>query len=268
MHLNKILEQIKRHQSPSEAIDKLSTALEKHEGSLLEKGFTILKSELAANMYEAINGPHFDEEHARYAVEGMENEDGTKGPHWTVEETTSVANQHVLEITGTFKKNTTYSLGTVVSVSKPYDEPVPPTQFPMPMQNRRKLVDLVISCDGEQRKLSVSEDKTMMTDSNIGLTIATEKSQIINMVRQSLEDCRIKKESLSKIDEEMRRCEDILKILNVNSDITTNVTKDFKELDELRAEVKELKQLLQNISTVRPEENNIDPPTEEKENEI
>ena len=50
MHLNKILEQIKRHQSPSEAIDKLSTALEKHEGSLLEKGFTILKSELAANM--------------------------------------------------------------------------------------------------------------------------------------------------------------------------------------------------------------------------
>lgn len=87
MHLNKILEQIKRHQSPTEAIDKLATALEKHEGSLLEKGFTILKSELAANMYEAINGPHFDEEHAHYAVEGMENEDGTKGPHWTVEET-------------------------------------------------------------------------------------------------------------------------------------------------------------------------------------
>lgn len=58
MHLNKILEQIKRHQSPTEAIDKLATALEKHEGSLLEKGFTILKSELAANMYEAINGPH------------------------------------------------------------------------------------------------------------------------------------------------------------------------------------------------------------------
>ena len=25
-----------------------------------------------------LNGPHFDEEHARYAVEGMENEDGTK----------------------------------------------------------------------------------------------------------------------------------------------------------------------------------------------
>lgn len=166
----------------------------------------------------------------------------------------------------TAKKNTTYSLGTVVSVSKPYDEPMPPTQFPMPMQNRRKLVDLVISCDGEQRKLSVSEDKTMMTDSSIGLTIATEKSQIVNMVRQSLDDCRIKKESLSKIDEEMRRCEDILKILNVNSDITTNVTKDFKELDDLKAEVKELKQLLQNVSAVRPEVIKNTPPnsTEDK----
>lgn len=93
MHLSKILEQIKRHPSPTQAIDKLGKSLEKHEGSLLERGFRILKSELCANVYEAINGPHFDEEHAKYAVENMENEDGTRGPHWTVEETTSVANQ-------------------------------------------------------------------------------------------------------------------------------------------------------------------------------
>lgn len=72
MHLNKILDQIKHHPSPTEAIDKLGKALEKHEGSLLEKGFQILKSELCANVYEAINGPHFDEEHARYAM--LENE--------------------------------------------------------------------------------------------------------------------------------------------------------------------------------------------------
>lgn len=55
MHLNKILEQIKRHQSPTEAIDKLATALEKHEGSLLEKGFTILKSELAAKGFNTLS---------------------------------------------------------------------------------------------------------------------------------------------------------------------------------------------------------------------
>lgn len=56
------------------------------------------------------------------------------------------------------------------------------------------------------------------------------------------------------------------KILNVNSDITTNVTKDFKELDDLKAEVKELKQLLQNVSAVRPEVIKNTPPnsTEDK----
>lgn len=74
MHLSRILDQIKRHPSPTEALTKLGKAMDKHEDNLLEKGFRILKSELCANVYEAINGPHFDEEHARYAVEGMENE--------------------------------------------------------------------------------------------------------------------------------------------------------------------------------------------------
>lgn len=132
----------------------------------------------------------------------------------------------------------------------------------------KAISDCCCTTDGEQRKLSVSEDKTMMTDSSIGLTIATEKSQIVNMVRQSLDDCRIKKESLSKIDEEMRRCEDILKILNINSDITTNVTKDFKELDDLKAEVKELKQLLQNVSAVRPEVIKNTPPNSAEDKKV
>jgi uncharacterized coiled-coil DUF342 family protein len=46
------------------------------------------------------------------------------------------------------------------------------------------------------------------------------------------------------------------------------VTKDFKELDELKAEVKELKQLLQNVTTVRPEVNEKVPQAEEKQIEI
>ena len=177
----------------------------------------------------------------------------------TFSQLTSGTKIHVLEITGTFKKNTTYSLGTVISVSKPYDEPLSPTQYQMPMQSRRKLVDLLISCDGEQKKLSVSEDKTIMTDSTIGLTIATDKTEIVNMVTRSLNEYKIKRNSLSKIDEEISRCESILNLLNTNSDITTNVTKDFREFDDLKAEVKELKQLLQNVSVVRPEINNTNP---------
>lgn len=84
----------------------------------------------------------------------------------------------------------------------------------------------------------------------------------------SANDCKVKKESVLKYDEEMRRCEDILKLLNTTPDITTNVTKDFKELDELKAEVKELKQLLQNVTTVRPEVKIETPSSEEKQIEI
>lgn len=63
-------------------------------------------------------------------------------------------------------------------------------------------------------------------------------------------------------------CEDILKILNINSDITTNVTKDFKELDDLKAEVKELKQLLQNVSAVRPEVIKNTPPNSAEDKKV
>lgn len=99
-------------------------------------------------------------------------------------------------------------------------------------------------------------------------SIATDKTQIVDMVKQSYNDCKVKKESVLKYDEEMRRCEDILKLLNTTPDITTNVTKDFKELDELKAEVKELKQLLQNVTTVRPEVKIETPSSEEKQIEI
>lgn len=39
--------------------------------------------------YEAEHGPHFNDEHARKAVNKMENEDGTRGQHWSLEETTA-----------------------------------------------------------------------------------------------------------------------------------------------------------------------------------
>lgn len=49
--------------------------------------------------YEAEHGPHFNEEHARKAVSKMENEDGTRGPHWSVEETTALASQYGIKST-------------------------------------------------------------------------------------------------------------------------------------------------------------------------
>lgn len=239
MHLNKLLEQIKRHQSPTEAIDKLATALEKHEGSLLERGFTILKSELAANMYEAINGPHFDEEHARYAVEGMENEDGTKGPHWTVEETTSVANQMGINL----KSEKHNKWDWFVAMNMIYSD----------------FYKAVVAMTGSANTKYFAElAKAWLCDKDI-----SEGKMWHYYVYIMCDD----EENDYKAYERMHRDrEDILKILNINSDITTNVTKDFKELDDLKAEVKELKQLLQNVSAVRPEVIKNTPPnsTEDK----
>lgn len=54
--------------------------------------------------YEQEYGPHFNEEHARKAVSKMENEDGTRGPHWSIEETTSLASQYGVNLNNRFNR--------------------------------------------------------------------------------------------------------------------------------------------------------------------
>jgi hypothetical protein len=49
--------------------------------------------------YEQEHGPHFDEVMAHKAVSKMENEDGSRGPHWSIEETTaSTDKQDIINI--------------------------------------------------------------------------------------------------------------------------------------------------------------------------
>lgn len=54
--------------------------------------------------YEMEHGPHFNEEQARKAVSKMENEDGSRGQHWSIEETTSLANQHGISLNNRFNR--------------------------------------------------------------------------------------------------------------------------------------------------------------------
>lgn len=54
--------------------------------------------------YEMEHGPHFNEEKARKAVSKMENEDGTRGAHWSLEETTALANQHGINLNHKFNR--------------------------------------------------------------------------------------------------------------------------------------------------------------------
>ena len=54
--------------------------------------------------YEKEHGPHFNEEHARKAVMKMENEDGTRGPHWSIDETTTLASQYGITLGSKFNR--------------------------------------------------------------------------------------------------------------------------------------------------------------------
>lgn len=63
-----------------------------------------MRKVLHTKAYEAKNGPHFNEEYAHKAVSDMENEDGSHGPHWSLEETTSVANQYNVNLNGKFNR--------------------------------------------------------------------------------------------------------------------------------------------------------------------
>lgn len=211
--------------------------------------------------YEAEHGPHFDEEMARKAVSKMENEDGSRGQHWSIEETTSLANQHgirmdekfnkydwyvalnIVEVLGTFKKNTSYSVGTVSSVSNVYDEVLPQGQFQMPGQTRKRLVDVVITSDGESKKFTVPVDRSIISDSSIGLTISTNKSEIVKIIQDQYNIYKAKKDSIAKCDEEMKRCQDILDKLDIKPE-----EKEDPRIKELQNEVSELKNIIKQAS--------------------
>lgn len=67
-------------------------------GAYMEQFIHTLKSEnvdlynkLMLGLYVLIYGEHFNKELADKAVSNMINSDGTKGAHWTLEETTSMA---------------------------------------------------------------------------------------------------------------------------------------------------------------------------------
>lgn len=96
---------------------------------------------------------------------------------------------YIIEVVGTFKKTTEYNEGSVTQVSSIYDEPLPPGQFPMPNQPRKRIVDITIQCNGETKKFTIPENKSVITDNSIGLTISTDKQiqYVINTIRTNKE---------------------------------------------------------------------------------
>lgn len=55
--------------------------------SRIIKSINAMRERLKIERHEAMYGPHFNEECALKAVSKMENEDGSRGEHWSLEET-------------------------------------------------------------------------------------------------------------------------------------------------------------------------------------
>lgn len=259
--------------------------------------------------YEMEHGPHFNEEHARKAVMKMENEDGTRGPHWSLEETSALASQYGISLSGKFNRydwfvalNMVYSdyykvllnitgsnnIKHYIEFAKAwlndkdidegkmwyyyqyvmcdkireaemecyeeelekheYEEPLPPGQFPMPNQQRKKLVDITIQCNGESKKFTIPENKSTITDSTLGLTISTNKQEIINIVRSQYDTYKQRKEAIAKCDEEMAKCQQLLDKLEIHNEPTNENSK----IVELQNEINELKNIIRKANQMVP----------------
>lgn len=119
----------------------------------------------------------------------------------------------ILENAGTFRKTTTYNIGQVIDVSAPYDDNTMNNQY-LSQMLKKKLVDVNISCEGVQKKLTVGADKTIITDSTIGLTVSTDKQQLIALVNTQYKEYEAKIASIERYREEIDKCKNILNQLN------------------------------------------------------
>ena len=155
---------------------------------------------------------------------------------------------HIIEVLGTFKKNIEYNTGIITMISKPYDEPIPQNQFNIPSQQRRKVIDINIQSNGETKKFTVPEDRSTITDSQLGLTISTDKEEIINIIRNQYNIYKARKESIARCDEEMDKCKAILERLNI-----TNPPKEDSTIKQMQEQIKHLTDIINKQSDKQKE---------------
>lgn len=103
--------------------------------------------------------------------------------------------------------------------------------------------------NGEQKKFTIPEDRSIITDNNIGLTISTDKQDIINILRNQYDTYKARKESIAKCDEEMSKCQILLDKLTAYQE----QPKEDPKIKELQNEVNELKNIIKQASQMVPQ---------------
>lgn len=214
--------------------------------------------------YEAEHGPHFNEEHARKAVSKMENEDGTRGPHWSVEETTALASQYGINLGSRFNRydwfvalNMVYSDYYKVIISMTNSNSTKHfVELAKAWINDKDIDEgkmwyyyIYVMCDKiRQAEMECYEEESVITDSALGLTISTDKQEIINIVRNQYDTYKQRKEAIAKCDEEMAKCQALLNRLGIND----KPAKENDEIIALQKEVNELKNIIRKANQMVP----------------
>lgn len=138
---------------------------------------------------------------------------------------------YILENAGTFRKITTYNIGRIININMPYDDNTINNQY-LSQVLKKKLVDITVSCEGVQKKLTVGADKSIINDSTIGLTVATDKQQLISLVESQYKDYEQRIKSIQIYKEELDKCQNILKQLK--DEEPTTVTQETPSSDLIR----------------------------------
>ena len=231
--------------------------------------------------YEKEHGPHFNEEYARKAVMKMENEDGTRGPHWSLEETTTLASQYGIALGSKFNRydwfvalNMVYSdyYRVIMNITgsnntKHYVE------FAKAWLNDKDIDEgkmwyyyIYVMCDHiREAEMECYEEKMSKYEDEeedfghyrrggrrmgmLGLTISTDKQEIVNILRNQYNTYKARKESIAKCDEEMSKCQALLEKLDIPKEPTNTEDPRIKELQD---EVNELKNIIKQASSMVP----------------
>lgn len=119
----------------------------------------------------------------------------------------------ILENAGTFRKVNTYNVGAITQVGSVYDDMANITPYNA-TQPRRKLIDITITCEGVQKKLTVGADKTTITDNIIGLTVSTDKNELVTQVTNQCREYEQKIKAIEYYKDELKKCQDLLGLLN------------------------------------------------------
>lgn len=81
----------------------------------LKRTMPELYEDMECELYEHIYGPHFTKWKYDWAVSKLENQDGTRGPHWTVPQVTDYAKSRGVEFTRFNEYDLAYVMNMVYS---------------------------------------------------------------------------------------------------------------------------------------------------------